>query len=290
MVHIHIVTDSGARFGHNRILQDYPITIVPNTLLINGKSYREDIDISTDEVMQQLAAGATVKLIPPSVADYSAAFAQAARGANGVISIHPSRELSRSWHHGREASAQISGTNELAVIDSGTLCAGQGMLVRVAAQAAQDAADFESLVQIVRGAIERTYSIYCTETLETLYRSGLVAPSRAILSSLLGVKPFLSIEQGHLDVTEKVRTRAQAIEHLVAFLAEFDELDDAVIVQQRQHITDTTRALQDRLSVEFPGRHFPFMMYGSAMASLIGPDATGIVILERSMEIAEDDL
>ena len=97
-----------------------------------------------------------------------------------------------------------------------------------------------------------------------------------------------NLEDGKLVVTEKVRSRAQAIDRMVEFLVEFDELDDAMIVQNRTHITEQARLLQDRLSVEFPGRHFPYTMYGMALAVMIGGDATGVVVLEKETEGLED--
>jgi DegV family protein with EDD domain len=287
----HILTDSSARFSNARVVQQYGITIAPNKIEIGTKTYREDVDLPTDELMKLIMSQSKPpKVTPPSVAELSDLYAQLAKTADGIISIHPSRDINDSWHNARTAAQQLSGTNcEIAVIDSRTLCAGQGMLVRLAGQSVQAQLDFESIVKLVRGAVERVYSVYFVETLEYLRQNAIMSESRGILGAMLGIKPFLSIEDGRLMVIEKVRTRSQATEQLVEFLGEFDELDDAMIVQARQHITEQTRTIQDRLSMEFVGRHFPFTMYGAMLASLIGTDATGVVVLEKEMETYSDD-
>ncbi len=61
-----------------------------------------------------------------------------------------------------------------------------------------------------------------------------------------------------------------------------------MILQNTPYPTDRTRQLQDRLAVEFPGRHFPVMMYGPSLATMIGPDGMGVVVHEGPEE--EDDL
>jgi fatty acid-binding protein DegV len=88
---------------------------------------------------------------------------------------------------------------------------------------------------------------------------------------------------------EKVRTRVQAIERLVEFAVEFTEIDDAVIVQHKPFLSEQTRMLQDRLTIEFPGRVFPHALYGPSLAALIGVDAMGLVVLERELDRIEDD-
>lgn len=290
MPKIHIVTDSGARFSNPRLIKHYPVTIIPNEIEIAGKRYKEDIDLTTDEALGLIATQKIPpKIIPPSENDYAEVFSRLSYHYDAVISIHPSRELSNSWQNGRRAAQQISGQCEIAVVDSQSLCAGQGMLVRVAARATQEQKTVEEIIQAVRGAVDRIYSVYYVEDLEYLRLNRIMKPSHAILSTQLDIKPFVSLEEGHLIVIEKVRTRSQAIERLVEFLVEFIELDDAVILQHRHSISEETRLLQDRLSIEFPGQHFPFVMYSGTMASYLGSTATGIVVLEKEVDDMDYD-
>lgn len=290
MPKIHIVTDSGARFSNPRLIKHYPVTILHNEIEIAGKRYKEDIDLTTEEALRLISTQKTPpKIIPPSENDYAELFSRLSYHYDAVISIHPSRELSDSWQNGRRAAQQVSGQCEIAIVDSQSLCAGQGMLVRVAARAAQECDNVEDIIQAVRGAVERIYSVYYVDDLNYVRLNGIMKPSHAILSTKIGIKPFISLEEGNLIVIEKVRTRSQAIERLVEFLVEFIELDDAVILQHRNAISEETRLLQDRLSVEFPGQHFPFVMYSGTMASYLGATATGVAVLEKEVDDLDYD-
>jgi DegV family protein with EDD domain len=282
MPDFHIITDSGATLTNSRLVTQYPITFVPNKITINGQTYREGIDASSDELVRMMHGAATPPIVtPPTTAEFTAAYARAARNSPAIISLHTSRELSQSWHNGRLAARHLIETCPIANIDSQTICVGLGMLVRVATQAIQVTHDFEAAVQHVRGAVERLFSLYYVESLDFLQQRQIMGPSRAILAAITGVKPFLSMEEGKLIVTEKVRTRAQAVERLVEFVGEFEELEDTAIIQHRPALTEQARMLQERFAVDFPGRHFPCLPCGASLAALIGTDATGVVVLEK---------
>lgn len=285
MPRIHIVTDSGARFSNPRLVRHFPLTILPNTIEIGGKRYLEGIDIDTDEAFNLISDhGAPPIIEPPSESDYGELFARLSHFCDAIISVHPSRELSPSWRNGRLASQQVSGNCEIAVVDSQSLCAGQGMLIRVAARAAEEHDTADAVIQAVRQAVNRIYSVYCVNDVNFLRANGFMKPSHAILATHLGVKPFVSLEDGNIIVIEKMRTRAEVIERLVEFLVEFTELEDAVVLQDQQHITEETRVMQDRLALEFPGQHFPFTMYSATMASYLGTEATGVAVLEKAVD------
>jgi len=290
MPRVHLVTDSGVRFSNPRFIKHYPLTILPNQIEIGGNSYKEDIDLSTERALELISRQKTPpRVIPPSTNDFAEVFARLSYHCDAVISIHPSRELSDSWQHGRLAAQRVAGSCEIAIVDSQSLCAGQGMLVRAAARAAYKEETAAGVIQAVRGAVKRIYSVYCVGQVDYLQFHKIMSPSHVILSRRLGIKPFVSLEEGRLIVIEKVRTYAQAIERMVEFLVEFAALDDALILQPCKHISEDTRVLQDRLTLEFSEQYFPFAMYSATMATYLGTAASGVAVLEKEMEDLDYD-
>ena len=285
MPRIHIVTDSGARFSNPRLVRHFPVTILPNAINIAGTRYLEGIDLDTEQAFQLMSKHGQPPVVePPSEIEFAELYTRLSHFCDAIISIHPSRELSDSWRNGRLAAQQVSGSCEIAVVDSQSLCAGQGMLIRVAARAAHEQQTAENIIQTVRQAVNRSYSVYCVNNVDFLRANHIMKPSHAVLATHLGVKPFVSLEDGNIIVIEKVRTRAEVIDRMVEFLVEFTELEDAVVLQDQRHITEETRVLQDRLALEFPGQHFPFTMYSATMASYLGTEATGVAVLEKAVD------
>ncbi|MYD11719.1 MAG: DegV family EDD domain-containing protein [Chloroflexi bacterium] len=290
MPSIQIVTDSGARFSNPRLVRHFPVTILPNIIEIGGRRYQEGIDLDTETAFELMSReGRPPTVIPPSENDYAELYARLSHFCDAVISVHPSRELSESWRNGRLAAQQVSSDCEIAVVDSQSLCAGQGMLIRVAARAAQELDTTEEVIQAVRQAVNRIYSVYCVGDVGFLSAKGIMKPSHAILSAHLDIMPFVSLEDGQIIVIEKIRNRGDVIERLVEFLVEFTELEDAVVLQDQKQISEETRIMQDRLALEFPGQHFPFTMYSATMASFLGAKATGVAVLEKESDDLDDD-
>ena len=290
MPRIHIVTDGGATFSNPRLIRHFPLTVLPNQIEMDGELLVEEPELDREEVFRRFARLKTApRVIPPSEADYAELFTRLAHYFDVVISIHPSRELSQSWRNGRQAARQVDADCEIAVVDSGSICAGQGMLVRAAARAAHDKLGSDEAIKAVRQAANRVYSMYCVGSQNFLGDNRILSPSHAILARRLGIKPFVSIEDGKIVVVEKVQRRLQAIERLVEFLVEFETLEDVVMLQHQRPISDESRMLHERLALEFPGQHFPFTMYSAAMAAWLGPGAIGVAVMEKEADELEYD-
>jgi DegV family protein with EDD domain len=290
MSSIHIVTDSSAHFTNPHFIQQQPVTVVPNKISIAGKHYTDGVDLDTETGLKLIAHQPYAPLVhSPTAADYVEIYTRLARTHDAIISIHPSREIFPSWENARTAARQLAGHCLIEVIDSQNISAAQGMLVRLALRLMERGESAEEIVRLVRGAVDRLYSIYYVESISYLLQNKILSASHGVLGTMLGIKPLLTIETGHIQLIEKVRTRAQAVERLVEFVVEFTDIEDIVILQNKSYMTEQTRMLQDRLSVEFPSRHFPYMLYGSSLAAMIGVDATGVVVLESEVEDNQDD-
>ncbi len=155
---------------------------------------------------------------------------------------------------------------------------------------AEETDSLDDIVRAVRAMMGHIYAIFYVESLDYLHRNGLVSESQAILGAMLGIKPFLTIEEGELITMEKVRTRAQAIDKLIEFVTEFSSVEHLVILQNTAHITEQTRNLQERLAIEFSARPFPVTVYSPSLGTFIGPDAMGIIVLDNDIEEYDDDL
>lgn len=285
---IHIVTDSGAHFPTPHIAPN--VTIVPNILTIGGRSYREGLDLGSEEALRLIAAqNQTPVVTPPSVADYTDVLTRLARDTNGIIVLPTSRELSKSWENASHAAEALSAHCPLMVINSQAVSTGLALLVKLAVRTSETGVDFDEVVRVTRGAVDRLYAVYYAETMDYLMHNQIMPQSHSILGMMLGLKPVIALEEGHIVPIEKVRTRTQGLDRIVEDAAEFTDIEDVMIAQPRIGITEGTRHLQERLAVEFPGRHFPHTIYGASLAALIGIDALGLIILEREGTSTDDD-
>jgi fatty acid-binding protein DegV len=108
--------------------------------------------------------------------------------------------------------------------------------------------------------------------------------AQTIIGTMLDLKPFLAIEEGQMMVVEKAQTLAQAVEKLAEFAAEFEVVEEIAIISYTNELIEPIRLLQDRLALDLNQTAVPTLTYGAMIATLLGPDAIGMYILEAESE------
>jgi DegV family protein with EDD domain len=279
---LHIVTDSSALLPHPFHLPSHPLTIVPNRVVMDGKVYLEGVDFTGEEALTRVGLQVLPPLIvPPSSEEFAEAYNQALRSADAVVSLHPSHMLSASWENARNA-AQAFGDLKVAVIDTRTTDAALGMVVKAVSKAVQRAGNLENALRLARNAAARTYAIYAVESTEFLMRNHIMTPAHALLSAMNHMMPLITLEEGALLPMEKAKNRSQALERVVEFAIEFENIEDILIVQPKAHLTEQGRTLRERLLEELPYRQIAHAPYSLSLAAKIGVDAVGVIILEAN--------
>jgi DegV family protein with EDD domain len=132
-----------------------------------------------------------------------------------ILSIHVTGKLSGTLASAELASRQLRGTYNVLAIDSGCGSATQGMMCRDARRLDRQGATPEEIVAWI-ATIRPQVSIYLTlDTLEFARRSGRVKALQAALASLLNIKPIVALNDGVLDMSDRVRTRSKALDFVL---------------------------------------------------------------------------
>lgn len=285
MPKVRIVTDSSAHFIDPEFPAKHLVTVVPLTIQFGDQSYQDGVDMDNDRFLRVLSSGAPIPVAAaPSSQRFAAVYEDICQQNDSVVSIHVSSRLSRTLANARTGAGEVLGRCKIHIIDSLSTSIGLGLLVEAAARAAEAGATQEDIVRIVRGMIPRMYAVFFIETMEFLAKAERIGKAQAVLGAMLGIKPFLTLEDGDLVPMEKVRTRAQAIEKLVEFVVEFSNIEHLAILQGSPVPSEDTRLLLERLAMEFPGRTWPVLAYRPSLATFVGPNAMGVVVFEGEGE------
>jgi DegV family protein with EDD domain len=280
---LRIVTDSSARFASFQRRNLANVTFAPASVWCGQQQFVDDPDLNFAAIQPLFGQpGMVPVVIPPSVEAMSEVYRRLLRDTDKILSIHTSARMSAGYSNALSASQQFLGRSDIQVIDSETATAGLGMLVQAAGDAAARGATFDEVVKTVRGMVPRLYMVLFLDDLGYLERNGLVSRSQAILGNMLGVIPFLTMEDGKFIPMEKVRSRPRALEKLTEFVSEFSDVEQMIVMEGSQQPNEDARAIHERLQMLHPSTPIDFVCYGPTMAAWIGAWALGVVVLESA--------
>ncbi|ARU50210.1 fatty acid-binding protein DegV [Cellulosimicrobium cellulans] len=214
--HVHVVTDSTASLPPVR---DERLRSVPLHVIVDDESSLEGVGLTAEDVAAHLQAGRRVTTSQPTPRAFAEAYAAAAAaGAREIVSVHLSGALSGTVHAAALAAADAP--VPVRVVDSRTVAMGLGFAAQAAARAA---AAGESTDAVARRAIEvadASRAVFLVDSLDHLRRGGRLSAASAALGTVLGVRPLLAVRDGKIEVVQKVRTKAAAVERLTTVAVE----------------------------------------------------------------------
>lgn len=219
---IRIVTDSTCDLPQN-YLHRHNIQVVPIAIHFGEEVYldRETIDGPTFYRMIE-ERQALPKTSQPSPGDFATAYREiaAAGDTDQILSIHVTGKLSGTCSSAQMAAEMVKDEIAVEVFDSLGGSAGMGFMCIEAARMAEAGASLQDIVTrlaYIRGEV----NVFLTlAELRFAQMSGRVGKLQGTLASLLNVKPIVLLDDGILDVRERVRTRGRAVDRMLELTAE----------------------------------------------------------------------
>jgi DegV family protein with EDD domain len=278
---IHIVTDSASAFPNPEIALRPDVTVLPLTIHIGTQSFLENNGNTLEEIRSLLGCRGTLPVVAsPSVEAFLSTFECISQHTRNILCLLSSSQICRAVRNARTAAESFTGRMNIIVMDSLTTSAGVGFLIGEALRISDRGAPLEEVVRQLRYLVPRMYAVFFVEDLAYLQHTGRISRSQVLLGEMLGIKPFLSLEEGGLIPLEKVQTREQAAEKLVEFVGEFTHLRRLAVVYNANDGQAHGRLIIQRVREMFPNCPVTTAHLGASVASIFGPRSTGLIIFD----------
>ncbi len=279
---VAVVTDSTAYLPEG-VAGDMGIGVVALEVRIGDRVGREGIDIGAAELSAALAERhLVVQTSRPPPAEFVACYRAALdAGADELVSVHLSRELSGTWDAARLAAEEV-GPGRVHVVDSRSTGMGLGFAVLAAAEAARAGATGAEAAAAAEAVAARCRLFFSVETLDRLRRGGRIGAAAALVGTALAVKPLLHVAQGRIVPLEKVRTTARAAQRLVELAVK--AAGDGPVDLAVHHLAAAARAeeVAARLRERLPQVARLFVSeVGAVIGAHVGPGLLGVVVVPR---------
>ena len=271
---VHIVTDSSSDLTEADIT-GLDIEVVPLSVRFGDEEFTDGLDLTVAEFYSRMAASDELPqtACPPPGA-FEQAFTRAAEaGADAVVCVNISGDLSNTLQSAQTASDAMGGSLPVHVIDSRSVSSGLGTIVLEAARAARAAADVDAVLAKVRSMVPKTHVIAALNTLENLKKGGRIGGARAMLGSMLSIKPVIDITGGEVHEEGKPRTRKRAMQMLYDRMVEAGHIDHVAVMHGGA--PDIGEFLE-LISAKFPRESLRLGQLGSIIGTHGGAEIIGV--------------
>ncbi len=215
---IKVVTDSTADLTEEEI-RKYGIQVVPLSIHIDGDVFQDQIDIKPLEFLEKMAASDELpKSSQPSSGTFTELYNELGKDGSEVISIHMTGGMSGTVKSA-EAAAEMTDTS-VTVIDSRYISHALSFQVLEAAKLAQQGKTMNEIVQHLNEVRAKTMLFVVVDKLDNLVKGGRIGKGKAIIGSLLNIKPIASLQDGVYTPVGKARSHKQVAAQLFASFKE----------------------------------------------------------------------
>ena len=218
---IKIVTDSTCDLPDGRLAQ-LDVQVVPIHLTFGAEEHQEGVTLGYEEFFRKVdVLGIVPKTSQPSPGDFAAVYRELAeQGATTILSVHVTGKLSGTVHSAEMAAELVRDQVEVRVFDSRAGSAALGFLVEEGLALLAEGASADQVLARWEAMREHLGIFFYLDTLRYARMSGRVGALQSSLASMLQIKPLIALNDGMLEVAERVRSRKAALNRLVEMAVE----------------------------------------------------------------------
>jgi len=277
MARIRVVTDSACDLSAD-LAAEWDVSVVPLSIRFGAEEFVDQSTLSTDEFWSRCAAS---PVLPETSAPSAGAFQQAFEAADddgydGVICINLSAEVSATHQAAVAAAKAVSDRIPVRAIDSRALTMAQGLMVLDVADRARRGATLDELAVRADELIPRTKVFGVLDTLEHLEKGGRIGGARALLGSLLSIKPVVTLVEGRVEEESKQRTRGRSLRYLAGKTLDSPPISRLAVCNGAAADIDEFMAMLDGVKTEHP---MVTVDLGPVVGTHTGPGTIGTCIV-----------
>lgn len=283
MVDVAIVTDSLSCLTRE-LIEQYRIEIVPIRLLVQGKVYRDMVDMTPSQAYELfLQDPERFNTSPSSPGHYLEAFREAKKHAGNILCITLSSKLSTGYEMARLAREQARDElpeTSIEVLDSQNVTAAEGFIALAAARAATEGKNFTEVIRVAQEIRDRVSFLILVDTIRHVYRTGRIPKVAAKVGAMLNIKPILTNSSGFVGLKWVVRNREQGINRILREMRKQVGQKPVHVAVMHAYAPDEAEKLKERIASEFNCTELWVVEMSPVMGYATGTGTLGIAFYE----------
>lgn len=186
-----------------QLLTRHEISIAPLYVHLGEDTRKDGFDVRTQELFSYYEKyNKLPKTAAVSVADYAQLWSPYVAMGKEIVHVDISSEFSSCYQNALLAAQHVGHVH---VVDSRNLSTGQGHIVMLAAELAQQGLAAGEIAQRCRQATQRVEASFVVDTATYLYKGGRCSALAAASAGVFRVKPCIEVQGGSMGVGKKYR-------------------------------------------------------------------------------------
>jgi len=278
---LQIVTDSGTDVSlSEQERKELKVNVVPLNITLDGKTYRDGIDITPEEFYPILAESKGLpKTSQPSPGDFVKLYKELAKEDPDILSIHMSSGLSGTLNAAKVAAGMVPEAN-ITHVDTKTLSVASGWQVEAAARAIKKGLSKENILDLLKKIGDATEIVYTLKELKYLIHGGRISHIKGLIASVLNIKPFIGVEKEkgtYIQIGQAI-TFDRALSGIVDLISKQHNPGVKLRAQVMHTFNpESAMALREMIDKVFQCTWLPVGSISVALGAHPGPSMVGVV-------------
>jgi len=275
---IKIVTDSTSDIP-TEVAQALGIIVVPGNIRFGNEVYRDGIDISNEAFYQKLISSPFhPTTFEPTPEDFERVYLNCYKEAEGIISIHISKEISKTYNSAVKAMKKMKGQYSIEVVDSRLVSIGLSLVVIEAAKLANAGESIRNILDFINRDVSKIRMLGVFNTMKYIIKGGRVIKLKSALSRMFQIKPVLKLENGAIVQEGIVHTDSYSrmIDRLYDVVNDSAGIQDLAIAHAA--VPEQAEELRKRLGLIINEEKILGAQIGAAIGVHSGPGALFVAL------------
>ena len=277
---VKIVTDSSCDISPQRCAE-LGVEMLPITVNFGDTSYRANIDISNEEFFEKLSVAEelpkTAQITPNH---FQEIFKPYQESGDDVVCLFISSKMSGTLQSARVAK-NILGAENILLPDTLNVTFALGLLVEEAVKMRDAGMTGAEIVEKIEELIPRIRLFAMIEDLKYLKMGGRLSATSALVASILGICPIITLKDGLVEVVGKARGKKAAFAAIRKWVEKEPISSDYCVTMGHANVPENCKALQEFLGDLLKKREVHVCSIGSIVGTHTGPGAVGLAYIKK---------
>jgi len=283
---IGIVTDNTADIPDD-LKQALDIHTIPTNIVLDGKVYRDGVDITSEEFYRNFHRYKTMASQPVTYEDYALTYKKLTYEYEELVFVHVSSKLSGTYDIARNVHNDFKGSHNcrVVIIDSLQCSMAYGIPVIAAARMAQKGRSIGDITAQIDHILKNISAFFAVPDLKYLRKGKKISGLKSLVGTAMKVKPVMAIENGENVVKTKLFGEQK---NMILTMLDMIREDIAgrpitLAILQTAAEVSIIQSLREVFESEFNCLDIFDTYYSPSIGLNMGPASTGIAYYKHPM-------